>query len=224
MTSGYDTAPGLTDTMHLRPGEERREEMCMTMLSEMLETQRGSEKVHVTPDDQALVGFRLDGGRHAGWRMGFRLQRPGAHSSWRVVEVTLLTPDGVQDFGAASIRHLPLGHYLAKARGAATAAAPPSRPRLAQPSDVDLLSAFARRGPKRDLDYALLALRYTELVRAGDRRPAETIAGEAGHGSAAVWTNRLAEARNKRGLLTPVKRGETGGELTPRALSLLGIE
>jgi hypothetical protein len=195
-------------------------------LGELLDSQRGAQAIHETSDGETLVGFRIHDGPHKGWRLGFRLQRRDDFAPWEVEEVTVRPARG-QGVGAADIRNLPLGRYLAKARSAATAqeaGAPSAEQRLVRPSDIDVLLAFASRGPKRDLDYAQLALRYTQLVQAGDRKPAETIAAEAGHGSPAVWTNRLVQARNKRGLLTAAKRGEAGGELTPKALNLLGFE
>lgn len=155
------------------------------------------------------------------------LRRPHALSPWLVREsgFTWLRDDG--EINAQMIRGLHLGDYLARAKEAATNASSKStrQGRLLRPSDIDLLEAFATRGPKSDRDYAQLALRYVLLVQAGDSKPAETIAAETGHGtSARVWANRIGEARNKRRLLTAVKQGQSGGELTPKALNLLGLE
>jgi hypothetical protein len=44
-----------------------------------------------------------------------------------------------------------------------------------------------------------------------------------GSGSAATWANRVNEAR-RRGLLTEVKPGQSGGSLTAKAERLLGFE
>ncbi len=48
----------------------------------------------------------------------------------------------------------------------------------------------------------------------------EFVSERMGGGSPAVWANRISEAR-KRGLLTEVRPGQTGGELTEKAHDLL---
>ncbi len=58
------------------------------------------------------------------------------------------------------------------------------------------------------------------LIQEGDRSPAKTISERMGGGSPAVWANRISEAR-KRGLLSEVRPGRPGGELTEKAHDLL---
>jgi hypothetical protein len=57
-------------------------------------------------------------------------------------------------------------------------------------------------------------------VTEGDPSPAKTLSDRLG-GSAAVWANRISEAR-RRGLLTSPEPGEAGGHLTDKAEALLG--
>ncbi len=63
-------------------------------------------------------------------------------------------------------------------------------------------------------------MEYVTLIQEGDRSPAKTISERMGSGSPAVWANRISEAR-KRGLLTEVRSGQSGGELTEKAHELL---
>lgn len=76
-----------------------------------------------------------------------------------------------------------------------------------------------RTGPKgRDLhDYALLAAQYVELL--GHPNPVEMLA-ERLHLSVQQTRNLVWQAR-RRGLLTPVRQGRAGGNLTETALALL---
>jgi hypothetical protein len=82
----------------------------------------------------------------------------------------------------------------------------------------------AGRKPKEDRYYALLAARYVELVDAGSRRPLKDLE-EQSHERGAPYSkdffrDEIHEAR-RRGLLTKVRPGEVGGELTQMARRLL---
>ena len=73
-----------------------------------------------------------------------------------------------------------------------------------------------------DRFYAAIADDYLALVRHGDLRPIETLAGQhqAGRETVATW---LKQAR-KRGLLSSAGRGRIGGMLTAKAKELLEVE
>jgi hypothetical protein len=72
-----------------------------------------------------------------------------------------------------------------------------------------------------DVAYAALAARYVELVQAGDRAPAATLAHQLGMSSVTV-SQRIREAR-QRALLTHTDPGTAGGQLTEKALSVLNL-
>ena len=76
------------------------------------------------------------------------------------------------------------------------------------------------RRKRTDEDFARLAWEYVLLVNEGDPSPAKTLSNRLG-GSAAVWANRISEAR-RRGLLTSPEPGEAGGHLTDKGEELMG--
>ena len=165
--------------------------------------------------------------RHDDWRVGFRLmhRRPGP---WEMVEFSALYT-GKGSTTAEELRRLPLGALLRRARGLVSGsvdqgpAATSGRLRIV---DLDRanLAAFLVDGRGRqkrtDEDFARLAWEYVLLVNEGDPSPAKTLSERLG-GSAAVWANRISEAR-RRGLLTTPQPGEAGGQLTDNGEALMG--
>ena len=75
-----------------------------------------------------------------------------------------------------------------------------------------------RRG-RRDIEHALLAQRYVELVDEGDRKPNQTLADEY-QTSAKQISKRINQCRDK-GFLTSAPAGKAGGELTPKTMNVL---
>lgn len=86
------------------------------------------------------------------------------------------------------------------------------------------LVATARRDSVTVAEHAGLALVYVLSVAAGERNPARALATRYPGSSEKTWTNRFNRLRSL-GLLTPApRRGVAGGELTPRAIELLGSD
>ena len=155
------------------------------------------------------------------WLTAFRLRKGNAMEQWRVVEFGAALSGVDANLTGNSLRDLPLGELVATARRTARGALRPEASKWRSPSDV-ALSAFrshARGRGRPDRDFAELALEYVLLVDGGDRTPAKTLADRFGNTQSA-WVNRILQAR-RRGLLTPVGRGEAGGSLTPKAEELL---
>lgn len=163
------------------------------------------------------------------WRVGFRLTRGTEGSGrWEMTQFAAVYT-GTGSATAEALRRLPIGALLREAR------------RLVSPLPVGMtltaggtrifdlgatrLAPFLADGRGRsrrtDEDFTGLALEYVLLVESGDRSPAKTLSEQYGHGSSAVWANRISEAR-RRGLLTDVRPGESGGRLTDKAERLLG--
>ncbi|WP_432485328.1 hypothetical protein [Kineococcus esterisolvens] len=196
----------------------------MTTLERVMAAMRSAEAVETDGASGYYVALR-----HASYRVAFHLSREGASGEW-LAQTFTVQPEGVESLTGSSIRALPIGQLLARARSLASAAArggvskrrTGKSPRLARPSEVQLSTFLrdGRGGPARsDLDYARLALEYVLRVEDGDRAPAVSLANQYGS-TPGTWTNRITEAR-RRGLLTPVKRGESGGRLTEQAEQLL---
>ncbi len=193
-------------------------------LSQAIAELEGEALVRAVPREHT----RLVVVRHGNdWRVGFRLthNKPGP---WEMVEFGALYT-GAGAATAEMLRRLPLGALLRQARGLV------SHPFDDRPVEdpkkikiVDLLEmALAPflvdgrgRQKRTDEDFARLAWEYVLLVHEGDPSPAKTLSERLG-GSAAVWANRISEAR-RRGLLTSPEPGEAGGHLTDKAEALLG--
>ncbi len=175
-------------------------------------------------------GYRLVVLRHGdSWRVGFRLVRVGGGPGpWEVAEFgTLYT--GTESVTAEMLRRLPLGELLRQARSLVADPldnVPVQRVGSLRFVDLDAaqLAPFlvdGRGQPRRtDEDYAQLAWVYLGLVWQGDRTPAKTISERHGHGSPAVWSNRISEAR-RRGLLKQARTRESGAHLTKKGERLL---
>jgi hypothetical protein len=161
------------------------------------------------------------------WRVAFRLthDKPGP---WEMVEFgALYTGEGSPT--AEMLRRLPLGALLRKARGLVShpfddrPIEDPTSIKFADLTEMALAPFLVDgrgRRKRTDEDFARLAWEYYVLVSEGDPSPAKTLSERVG-GSAAVWANRISEAR-RRGLLTSPEPGEAGGHLTDRAEALLG--
>ncbi len=90
--------------------------------------------------------------------------------------------------------------------------------------DLDRLGSNERPRPRRatgrdDLFYARLASDYVAVIKSGSRAPIKELAAARGEHNARV-RDLVHEAR-KRGLLSPGSSGVRGGELLPRAKTLL---
>ena len=197
--------------------------MVPRTLSEALDTTPGSSSTTATDDGSRLVVIR----HGADWLVGFRLIRvPGSAGVWQMTEMAAryLGPGASS---VADLRALPLGELLAEARRLAGPDEDPSPRRRLTSLDESYLRPFLterEHGKARpDKDYAQLAWVYVGLLERGITTPAAYLAEKHGHGSAAVWANRLSAARS-RGLLTRVNRTTAGGELTDRAMEVLGYD
>jgi hypothetical protein len=193
-------------------------------LSEAVADLEGESLVRAVPREHT----RLVVVRHGeDWRVGFRLthDKPGP---WEMVEFAALYT-GTGAATAEMLRRLPLGALLRTARSLVSH--PFDSRTVEDPKSVKLVgvteAALAPflvdgRGKRKrtDEDFARLAWEYFLLVQEGDPSPAKTLSERLG-GSAAVWANRISEAR-RRGLLTSPERGEAGGHLTETADALLG--
>lgn len=85
--------------------------------------------------------------------------------------------------------------------------------------EADLATRRSGRRGRRDIEHALLAQRYVELVDEGDRKPNQTLAGEY-QTSAKQISKRINQCRDK-GFLTSAPAGKAGGELTPKTMNVL---
>jgi hypothetical protein len=193
-------------------------------LTEAMTELQGESLVRAVPGEHT----RLVVVRHgADWRVGFRLthNKPGP---WEMVEFgALYTGSGTAT--AEMLRRLPLGALLRQARGLVShpfddrPVEDPKRIKLATPTEMALAPFLVDgrgRRKRTDEDFAQLAWEYYALVTEGNPSPAKTLSDRLG-GSAAVWANRISEAR-RRGLLTSPGPGEAGGHLTDKAEALLG--
>jgi hypothetical protein len=194
-------------------------------LSEALRALDGPTSVIVSDDGSRLVTFR----HGDAWRVGFRLTRAGDKPGpWEMAEfATVYT--GSESATAEMLRRLPLGELLRQARSLVTRsqggepALRSGRVRLVDLGEAHLASFLADgrgRSRRTDEDYAWLAWEYLLLVWDGDRSPAKTLSERHGHGSAAVWSNRISEAR-RRGLLRSAQTKESGAHLTEKGERLL---
>lgn len=87
----------------------------------------------------------------------------------------------------------------------------------AQEASRDLSRRPGRRG-RSDLNYLPIAVRYAELVAAGDPTPVKTMAAE---NEGRPGMTDLVRRCRERGLLTKGNQGRAGGALTDKALRLL---
>ena len=85
--------------------------------------------------------------------------------------------------------------------------------------EADLATKRSGRRGRRDIEHALLAERYVELVDQGDRSPNKTLAAEYQTSSKQI-SKRISQCRDK-GFLTSSPAGKPGGELTPKTMSAL---
>jgi hypothetical protein len=105
--------------------------------------------------------------------------------------------------------------------------------------DVLGASVAPRLGPRKpgrhgrgDAFYAALAARYVALHRRGVREPVKALTRElaAEQPDEFAWApgvesvRQLLNEARKRGFLTPPPPGRAGGELTPKAYQVLGVE
>jgi hypothetical protein len=153
--------------------------------------------------------------------VGARLAQMAPGEPWTLVETATLAAPG-EALTPEMVRRVRLGDLLARARRYAEGGADASPSVLSSPSEIDLAEfTSGRRGvPISDHAYARLALHYVLMVREGNRKPAQTLSDQLGHGSPNQWTQRVREAR-RRGLLSPATPGEPGGVLTDAAMELL---
>jgi hypothetical protein len=192
----------------------------VTSLGDLLDEMDGPDARLALDDDTFLIGLRHE----EKWSIGFRLRWHGGRGQWVMADL-LVRCDGDEGATAEQVRRLPLGGLLDRARGMAVIA-----PRAGSPFvklDKLNLAPFLTSGHhglrRTDRDYALLALEYVFLIEDGDPSPAKTLSEKHGHGSPSVWANRIRDAR-RRGLLTPTKRGQPGGQLTAKAAEVLGLD
>lgn len=173
--------------------------------------------VETTDEGDRLVAMRLADD----WGVGIRLHRRGTHRQWNIRQITLRMIDSQSSISGYDVRELPLGALISEARRIATksVAAEAATPDIAL---GDLLDKSDGRFGSSDAALAALAYEYVSLVEAGIRTPSKSLAERFG-GSAATWTNRVAQSR-KSGFLTPVEQGEAGGALTPKARRRLGLD
>ena len=91
----------------------------------------------------------------------------------------------------------------------------------AQAATTDLAQRPGRRG-RPDSAYLPIAVRYAQLVEAGDKAPIRTMAAEMGRVRQQVRD--LVRRCRDRGLLTKGERGLAEGKLTDKAIELLRQE
>lgn len=96
---------------------------------------------------------------------------------------------------------------------------PEMRTQLPFLPEADLATKRSGRRGRRDIEHALLAERYVELVDQGDRSPNKTLAAENQTNPKQI-AKRIAQCRDK-GFLTGSPTGKAGGELTPKTTNLL---
>ena len=85
--------------------------------------------------------------------------------------------------------------------------------------EADLATRRSGRRGRRDIEHALLAERYVELVSQGDRSPNKTLAAEHQTTSRQI-AKRIGQCRDK-GFLTSSPAGKPGGKLTPKTMTIL---
>lgn len=194
-------------------------------LSDALSVLHGPSSVTPAEDGARLVVLR----HGESWRVGFRLVRAGDRPGpWEMTEfATLYT--GSESATAEMLRRLPLGELLRQARRLVSDPldnVPVQRAGRLRLVDLDaaglapFLSDGRGRTKRTDEDFARLAWQYLLLVWDGDRTPAKTLSERHGHGSPAVWSNRISEAR-RRGLLRSAQTREAGAHLTDKGERLL---
>jgi hypothetical protein len=91
----------------------------------------------------------------------------------------------------------------------------------AQAAATDLAQRPGRRG-RPDSAYLPIAVRYAQLVEAGDKAPNRTMAAEMGRDRQQIRD--LVRRCRERDLLTKGKRGLAEGRLTDKAIELLRQE
>jgi hypothetical protein len=197
-------------------------------LSNVVDALTGDSSVTAADDGSRLVALR----HSREWRVGFRLTRQSDRPGQWDMEEMAVRYTGSGTASVHDVRSLPLGGLLTQARSlvsqASTALPVTVAGRLTIVDlDATRLAPFLAdgrgRGRRSDADFAKLALVYAQLVAEGNRAPAKALSERHGSGSAATWANRVNEAR-RRGLLTEVKPGQSGGSLTAKAERLLGFE
>lgn len=158
-----------------------------------------------------------------GWVLGLRLlPRRGV---FEVMEAIFLAvdEDGTGGLTTGLFRDVPFGEIVRNARAKAADlhefVGDEAAARAADFMGQWRTSARGSQRKRSDVAYAALAARYAELVRAGDRSPAATLAVELGV-SAITVSQRVREARERK-LLTHTPPGTAGGELTEKAISVL---
>ena len=89
-------------------------------------------------------------------------------------------------------------------------------------TDTDEFMRNRRPGSvgRSDLFYTRVAFQYVELMKKGEKSPIMATLADQRNVSQSSARDLIHEAR-QRGLLTPTKRGQKGGELTERAKKLL---
>lgn len=186
-------------------------------LAELMDSAAQPFALHVSEEGERLVAMRLADD----WDVGLRLHRRGSYRTWNVLEIAVRLRGGHESISGNDVRELPLGALIEEARRLATKSAVPH---LKDRPALDLAALLAERDNRFGSDddvLAALAYEYMAIIETGSRTPSRELADRFG-GTAGTWTNRVTEAR-ARGFLTPVDRGEAGGFLTPKALTLLGI-
>jgi hypothetical protein len=196
----------------------------LVSLTEAMTDLQGESLVRPVPREHTCLVVVRHG---TDWRVGFRLthNKPGP---WEMVEFGALYT-GAGAATAEMLRRLPLGALLRQARRLVSHpfdSRPVEDPKKIQLVDITelALAPFLVDGRGRrkrtDEDFARLAWEYYVLVTEGDPSPAKTLSDRLG-GSAAVWANRISEAR-RRVLHTSREPAEAGGHLTDKAEALLG--
>lgn len=161
--------------------------------------------------DFALLARRtLDG-----WAIGLRVEF--TPESWSIAEVTAIPAGSVQALPAVNTESMQ--SYVETAVGRAR------ERRLVAAEHLTKLKENAefiqkrfeawrdKASPKTNVEYAALAAKYAEQIRAGNARATATLA-ELVNMSPSVMAQRIKEAR-RRALLTPGEQGRASGALTP---------
>jgi hypothetical protein len=216
--------PGVT--VMKKEGAEVAKRSLRSTMHELMEA--GQYETTVLAPDARVMGPYKDGfyalsRLPEGWFLGLRLLPQG--EPFPVVESILLLVDRDQATGLTTgiLRDVPLGEIMKNARRDASAVRRVISDEAAARVDEWLApwrtGARGSRTKRPNVAYAALAARYVELVRQGERAPAATLARQLGV-SAVTISQRIREAREL-GLLTRTTAGTAGGELKPKALSLL---
>ena len=151
-----------------------------------------------------------------------------ALSAAEITFFSLAEPEpGDIGISSAVMREVRLGDVLAKARRVASDSAEVISGEAAHRVD-ELLDAWRQPGlrpepgaPEERSRYAALAAKYVTLLAEGERRPVEVLSKHLRLANGTT-NQRIREAR-RMGLLTAAPSGQAGGQLTPDALSLLGL-